>query len=167
MGMTIKKLGCHRSYMSINMSADWPIRIFYGLVTLYQGLFGLFVPQSIFHQVMGSYAGSWLLIAVLLLNGLLLAVDGVLAMFRYCTSMDCTRLNPVMLIFHRWRHLLFLPPVFCYYITLILINSRIDSGAALVNSYYIMLALAGQVFCLRDAIISSKARGSYGKSLDA
>ncbi|QDQ87659.1 hypothetical protein FMZ60_08700 [Alcaligenaceae bacterium SJ-26] len=164
MGLILKRLGCHRSYLSVNMSADWPIRIFYGLVTAYQGLFGLFVPQSIFHQVLLAHPVSWLLIVVLLVNGTLLAVDGVLSMFRYCTSLDCARLHPAMLVFQRWRHLLFLPPAFCYYATLILVHGQIDEGAPLVNSYYILLALAGQLFCLRDAIVSQRAapRGQHG-----
>ncbi|TCV00507.1 hypothetical protein EV686_10387 [Paracandidimonas soli] len=144
------------------MSADWPIRIFYGLVTLYQGLFGIFVPSSIFHQALESYNGAIAIITCLLAAGGLLVVDGLMAMVRYCTYMNCDPIRPAMQMFHRRRPLLFLPPVFCYYVTLILVNRRMDEGVVVVTSYYVVLALAGVAFCLRDGIISQKAqRGTH------
>src|SRR5690606_27607984 len=144
-------------------SADWPIRLFYGLVTLYQGLFGIFVPSSIFHQALQSYDGAIAIITCLLVAGALLVVDGLMAMVRYCTYMNCYSIQPAMVVFNRRRPLLFLPPVFCYYMTLILVNRRMDEGVMVVTSYYVLLALAGVAFCIRDGIISQNAqRGSHG-----
>ncbi len=155
--------GHHRSYLSLNMSADWPIRLFYGLVTLYQGLFGIFVPSSIFHQALQSYDGAIAIITCLLVAGALLIIDGLMAMVRYCTYMSCYSIQPAMVVFNRRRPLLFLPPVFCYYMTLILVNRRMDEGVMVVTSYYVLLALAGVAFCIRDGIISQNAqRGSHG-----
>ena len=144
------------------MSADWPVRIFYGLVTLYQGLFGVFVPSSIFYQALHDYEGAVLIVTILLSAGLLLVVDGGFAMVRYCTQVNCTRIHPAMCLFHRWRHLLFLPPVFCYYVTLVLVNTHLRSGVWTVIGYYVMLAVLGVVFCLRDGIISQKAAHRRG-----
>lgn len=140
------------------MSADWPIRIFYGLVTLYQGLFGVFVPSSIFHQALESYHGAIAIITCLIAAGLLLVVDGLMAMIRYCTYLSCYRIQPAMVFFNRRRPLLFLPPVFCYYVTLILVNARMTEGVVVVTSYYVVLALSGVAFCIRDGIISQNAR---------
>lgn len=155
-------MGCHRSYLSLNMSADWPVRIFYGLVTAYQGLYGLFVPGSVFYRAIQLHDAALIIIGVLLAAGLLLLIDGVLAMFRYCTPFSCDPVKPLMLIFHRWRHLLLLPPVFCYFATLVVVSVEVGPGAIIVNGYYIMLATAGVAFCLRDGIVSQTAmRGSY------
>lgn len=155
-------MGCYRSYLSLNMSADWPVRIFYGLVTAYQGLYGLFVPGSVFYRAIQLHDAALIIIGVLLAAGLLLLIDGVLAMFRYCTPFSCDPVKPLMLIFHRWRHLLFLPPVFCYFATLVVVSTEVGPGAIIVNGYYIMLATAGVAFCLRDGIVSQTAmRGSY------
>lgn len=155
-------MGCHRSYLSLNMSADWPVRIFYGLVTAYQGLYGLFVPGSVFYRAMQLHEAAVLIIGVLLAVGLLLVIDGVLAMFRYCTPLSCEPIKPLMLLFHRWRHLLFLPPVFCYFATLVAVNRDVGAGVVVVNGYYLMLAAAGVAFCLRDGIVSQTAmRGGH------
>ena len=156
MGLTLKRVGTRRTYLSMNASADWPIRIFYGLLTLYQGLSGLFVPSSIFYQALQMYGGSVLIITCLIGAGSLLAIDGLMAMIRYCTSLSCRRIQPAMAIFSRRRPLLFLPPVFCYYGTIIIVNRHIEEGLVTVISYYVMLALAGMMFCIRDGVISQK-----------
>tara|TARA_R110000851_G_scaffold333531_1_gene514902 strand:+ start:78400 stop:78891 length:492 start_codon:yes stop_codon:yes gene_type:complete len=162
MGLTLKRTTGYRTYFSLNMSADWPIRIFYGLVTLYQGLFGIFVPTSIFYQALESYSGAIAIISCLLIAGGLLVVDGLMGMIRYCTYMSCESIQPAMQLFHRRRPLLFLPPVFCYYVTLILVNKSMNEGVVVVTSYYVLLALAGVAFCLRDGIISQNAqRGTH------
>lgn len=156
MGLTIKHGKCQRTYLSIHLSADWPIRIFYGLVTAYQGLFGLFVPTSIFHQALDNHTSVFMIIALLLLTGSLLVIDGFMAMLRYCTPLKCEPLLPTMSVFNRWRPWLFLPPAFCYYATLILVHS----GDAVISIYYMMLGFAGVIFCLRDGIISQKGKRS-------
>lgn len=163
MGLTLKGVERHRTYVSLTQSADWPIRLFYGLVTLYQGLYGIFVPSSIFYQATYQYDGAVVMISLLLIVGILMIADGVIAMIRYCTNLRCDRLQPLIALFNRRRPLLFLPPVFCYYITLILVNNQGSEGFSLVISYYVLLSLAGVVFCIRDGIISQKARrGTHG-----
>lgn len=136
--------------------SDWPVRVFYGLVTIYQGLFGIFSVGTIFHAVLVREAWGAVMIGVLLLTGSLLLIDGVLAMIRYCTQVNCRPVLPAMRLFHRRRPWLFLPPVFCYYVTLL----YGASGASILQySYYMMLALAGVLFCLRDGVLSQKQRG--------
>lgn len=157
MGLSAHKHVCVPRPLSPSLSADWPVRIFYGLVTLYQGLFGVFVPSSIFYQALRDYEGAVLIISVYLLTGLLLVADGAVAMIRYCTPVNCTRVQPLMRLFHRWRHLLYLPPVFCYYVTLVLVSTHLNIGVWTVTGYYVMLAVLGVAFCLRDGIISQKA----------
>ncbi len=147
--------------LSPSLSADWPVRIFYGLVTLYQGLFGLFVPSSIFYQALQDHEAAVLIISIFLVAGGLLVVDGGFAMVRYCTRLNCARLHPAMCLFHRWRHLLYLPPVFCYYVTLV-VNANLRTGVWTVIGYYVTLAVLGVVFCLRDGIISQKAAHRRG-----
>lgn len=164
MGLSIhKRHVCAPSgTLSPSLSADWPVRIFYGLVTLYQGLFGVFVPSSIFYQALQDHEGAVLIISVFLMTGLLLVVDGAFAMVRYCTPVNCDRVQPLMRLFHRWRHLLFLPPVFCYYVTLVLVNTHLKAGVWTVIGYYVVLAVLGVMFCLRDGIISQKAAHRRG-----
>lgn len=140
----------------ISYLSDWPVRLFYGLVTIYQGLFGLFSAGTIFHAVLIGEKWGIAMIVVLLVTGLLLFVDGSLAMIRYCTHINCTPVLPAMRALHRRRPWLFLPPVFCYYITLIF--GAHDIGL-LQYSYYLMLALAGVLFSLRDGVISQRQRG--------
>jgi len=158
MGLTLKRHARNRAHLSVNLSADWPIRVFYGLMTLYQGLFGLFVPSSIFYQALQNYEGAAAIITCLLAAGALLVVDGLFAMIRYCTHVSCERVDPAMVIFNRWRPLLFLPPVFCYYVTLILVNRQLQAGVLTVIGYYVVLAVLGVVFSLRDGIISQNAQ---------
>lgn len=136
--------------------SDWPVRVFYGLVTVYQGLFGIFSAGTIFHAVLESKVWGAAMIAILIITGILLLLDGVLAMVRYCTQINCNPILPAMRVFHRRRPWLFLPPVFCYYITLIYGSHSIGK---LQYSYYIMLALAGVLFSLRDGVISQRQRG--------
>lgn len=156
MGLIRTRAKCPRTYLSLNLSADWPIRIFYGLITAYQGLFGLFVPSSIFHQAMNRHIGVAVVIALLLFTGVMLIVDGFMAMLRYCTPLKCEPLLPAMSVFNRWRPWLFLPPAFCYYTTLVLVNAD-HAGSAVISIYYVSLGMAGVVFCLRDGIISQKS----------
>lgn len=144
--------------LSPSLSADWPVRIFYGLVTLYQGIFGIFVPTSIFYQAWHDYKGILVIIGCLILTGSLLVIDGVFAMIRYCTQVNCERVRPAMAVFNHRRPWLFLPPVFCYYITLILIDHYSNQGAWVVISYYVALALLGVIFCLRDGVISQRVQ---------
>lgn len=136
--------------------SDWPVRVFYGLVTIYQGLFGIFSASTIFHAVLIGQPWGLVMIVVLLLTGSLLLVDGVLAMIRYCTQINCRPVMPAMRIFHRRRPWLFLPPVFCYYITLLYGD---HNAGVLQYSYYMMLALAGVLFSLRDGVLSQRQRG--------
>lgn len=162
MGLICSRHKAVRPYLALNLSADWPIRIFYGLVTAYQGLFGLFVPSSIFHQALERHIGAALIIATLLATGVLLIVDGLIAMLRYCTSVNCESLQPAMSMFNRRRPWLFLPPAFCYFVTLVLVNPQLGSGATLVSIYYVTLGFAGVVFSLRDGIVSQRSnRGSH------
>lgn len=73
-------------------------------------------------------------------------------MVRYCTTVDCAKVVPVMAIFQRRRPWLFIPPVFCYFVTL----SRLEHSAGFSGwtlSYYIMLAVLGIVFSLRDGLV--------------
>lgn len=140
------------------LSADWPVWVFYGLVTFYQGLFGLSVPSSIFYVATADTPGAFIIVAVLMLTGLLLLVDGLIAMVHYCTHVDCRRAQPAMRLFHRWRHLLFLPPVFCYYATFVIIGAHARRGMWVVLAYYVTLALMGVALCLRDALITQKTR---------
>ncbi len=143
-------------HLSLPASADWPVRIFYGLVTAYQGLFGLCVSNSIFYVAIEHHPWAAAIIGCLLIAGSLLIVDGVLGILRYCTRLDCTTCAWPMKIFHRWRHLMFLPPAFCYYLTLISVSHDMRPVHPVVYAYYIMLALAGLLFCLRDAMISNR-----------
>lgn len=161
MGLTRKRAAPPRTYLSINMSADWPIRIFYGLMTAYQGLFGLFVPSSIFHQALQSHLCGVLVIAILLVTGALLTVDGFLAMVRYCTPLKCSSLMPAMSVFDRRRPWLFLPPAFCYFVTLVLVKHQLGTGATVVSIYYVLLGFAGVIFCLRDGMVGQNSRGSH------
>lgn len=158
MGLKAKSNVWHVAALSPSLSADWPVRIFYGLVTLYQGIFGIFVPTSIFYQALQDHKGTLFIILCLMLTGVLLVVDGVFAMVRYCTRVNCERVRPAMATFNHRRPWLFLPPVFCYYITLVLANQYLVSGAGAVISYYVMLALLGVVFCLRDGVISQRVQ---------
>lgn len=162
MGLILKGARCPRTYLSLNLSADWPIRVFYGLLTAYQGLFGLFVPSSIFYQALSEHPAAIVIISCLLGAGLLLVIDGVMAMVRYCTPLKCEPIQPAMALFNRWRPFLFLPPAFCYYVTLILVNRSSVTGVLVVSMYYVCLGVAGVVFCIRDGIISQKAnRGTH------
>ena len=149
MGMTCQ-------YSSSGHFSDWPVRVFYGLVTIYQGLFGIFSAGTIFHAVLIGQSWGHVMIAVLLVTGSLLLVDGVLAMIRYCTHINCAPVMPAMRVFHRRRPWLFLPPVFCYYVTLLY---GAHGAGFLQYSYYMMLALAGVLFSLRDGVISQRQRG--------
>lgn len=158
MGLVKKQLIPGRTYLSLNLSADWPIRIFYGLITVYQGLFGLFVPSSIINEVMKQHFSAVLIIAVLLATGVLLVVDGFMAMVRYCTPLKCQPLLPVMSMFNRRRPWLFLPPAFCYYVTLVLVSPEPKAGTAVITAYYVILGFAGVIFCLRDGIVGQRSR---------
>lgn len=158
--MGLKKALPCRTYLSINLSADWPIRIFYGLITAYQGLFGLFVPTSIFNEAMKECTSAVLLIVILLITGLLLVADGFMAMIRYCTSLNCQSLMPIMSVFNRRRPWLFLPPAFCYYATLVLLDPEPTASNAVIAVYYITLGFAGVVFCLRDGKIGQRTRNN-------
>lgn len=147
MGLTTLKRRLH---------ADWPIRVFYGLITVYQGLFGLFLPSSIFYRALMEHSWAMLFIAGLLASGGLLVIDGLLGMVRYCTGMHRPGMDKAMQVFQRWRHLLFLPPAFCYYVALLAAGSDNAPGASLVYGYHITLAMCGVVACLRDGIISNR-----------
>lgn len=140
--------------------SDWPVRVFYGLVTLYQGLFGIFSANSIFHSVLLDQQWGAEVIIVLLATGAALLVDGLLSMLMYCTAVTCSSavrpITSALSISGRRRPWLFLPPSFCYYMTLL----GADGIGPLQYSYYIMLSIAGVVFCLRDGIISQKKRST-------
>lgn len=142
--------------MKRRLHADWPIRVFYGLITVYQGLFGLFLPSSIFHQAIDYHPWAIVFVAGLLVFGGLLVVDGLLAMVRYCTSVQRCVMDSAMRIFQRWRHLLFLPPAFFYYVVLLAGDSPEQPGLSLVYGYHIMLAMFGVAACLRDGIVSNR-----------
>lgn len=159
MGLIGNRSAPTRTYLSLNMSADWPIRLFYGLMTAYQGLFGLFVPTSIFHQALEQSVLGMLIVSVLLITGGLLIVDGFMAMVRYCTPLKCGPIIPAMSVFDRRRPLLFLPPAFCYFVTLVLVKNQLGTGATVVSVYYVMLGFAGVIFCLRDGIVGQKSKG--------
>src|SRR5690625_2222466 len=140
--------------------SDWPVRVFYGLVTLYQGLFGIFSSSTIFHSVLIDHKWGVEVIIILLATGAALLIDGLLSMLMYCTAVTCSpAVRPIasaLSVSGRRRPWLFLPPSFCYYLTLL---GAQDLGP-LQYSYYIMLSLAGVVFCLRDGVISQKTRSA-------
>lgn len=137
------------------LHADWPIRVFYGLITAYQGLFGFFLPSSIFYEALRDHAWAVTFVSCLLVSGALLVADGVIGMIMYCTSVQCGSMNRAMRWFQRWRHLLFLPPVFCYYVALLSFDTTQGEGSAVVYGYYITLAMCGVVASIRDGIITN------------
>lgn len=154
MGLTTMKRRLH---------ADWPIRVFYGLITVYQGLFGLFLPSSIFNRAIIDHPWSLIFIVALLVSGGLLVIDGLLGMVRYCTNLHGCSMDAAMRLFQRWRHLLFLPPAFCYYVAMLAGDSAPQPGASLVYGYHIMLAMFGVAACLRDGIISNRCETGAGQ----
>lgn len=136
--------------------SDWAARLFFGLLTLYQGIFGIFVPSSIFHRVYEAHQWSGIvIIALLLVAGVLLAVDGLLAMLRNCASAKGNQFVPTLNVLDRFRTWFFLPPAFCYFATLVLVKSEIGSVAPLTSIYYVLLGFSGVVFCVRDSIVDS------------
>lgn len=152
-------------HYNVRASADWPVRILYGLVTIYQGLFGLLVPSNLFYEMRIWNPWTVAIIAGLILTGGLLVIDGLIGMIRYCTRVNCMPVSTVMRLFHRWRHLLFLPPVFCYYLAMqvilvlqvqVVAHDMVPVGSPILYAYYTTLALCGMAFCLRDAIISNQ-----------
>lgn len=151
------------SKMKRRLHADWPIRVFYGLITFYQGLFGIFLPSSIFHRAVVDHPWATGLVAFLLVSGALLVVDGLLGMVRYCTDIQRPTMERPMMILQRWRHLLFLPPAFCYFAALLAAGNDNSPGAVILYGYHITLAMCGVVACLRDGVISNRCGTGAGR----
>lgn len=151
-------MGLNHKVCHLDPNADWPVRLFYGLVTIYQGLFGIFVSSSVFYQLWKWPIQAFIVISILLITGALLIADGVMALIRYCTDVDCRRILPTMAVFQRRRPWFFIPPVFCYFVTLSLVE-RTNSVTAWTVSYYLMLAVLGVVFSLRDGLVGLEVPG--------
>lgn len=148
-------MGLNLHICRLDPSSDWPIRLLYGLVTAYQGLFGVLMPGTLFFELWSWPAYATVILSILLATGLLLIADSAMAMLRYCTDINCRRIRPAMRVFQRRRPWLFLPPVFCYFTTLSLIE-RTHTISILSISYYVILAILGIVFSLRDGLVGQE-----------
>ena len=145
-------MGLNRNVCHLDPNSDWPVRLFYGVVTVYQGLFGVFVSTSVFYKLWAWPFQALLVNSILLLTGFLLIADGLMSLILYCTEVDCRRILPAMAVFQRRRPWLFIPPVFCYFVMLSLVGQN-GSVTAWTISYYLMLALLGVLFSLRDGLV--------------
>jgi len=130
----------------LTFCSDWPVRVGYGLLTLYQGVLLALAADDM-----------TALFTVLIIAGVLLLIDGSLALLRHCTSVNCTRLYPSMRLFQRWRHLLYLPPVFCYLAVLVWLKQSPGGLNWVMGIYYLVLAVLGMGLCIRDGLMSQKA----------